>query len=172
MAAEINIVTNANAYLNGGSLLGKVAEFTLPDIVSKTSESMPLGQIGTTEHFAGFEKLEGTIVWSSLYGDVLTQIANPLRAHQLQLRANVDVYDSTGSSAQVPAVVYLTCVFKKLPMGGFKAHENVTLESDISITAVKLEFNGEAVVEYDALANIYKVGGVDILATYRANLGI
>jgi P2 family phage contractile tail tube protein len=172
MASTINKVNNANVYLDGGTLLGKVMEFTLPDLTSKTSESMPLGQIGTSEHFAGFEKLEGTLKWASLYKEVYLLTANPLSTHQVQLRGNVDVYDATGLVEQVPAVCYLTCTFKKVPFGTFKAHENVELESEISITSVKLEYDGESLVEYDAIANIYKVGGVDVLATYRANLGI
>ena len=35
----------------------------------------------------------------------------------------------------------------------------------------KLEIDGKAVIEYDALANVYNVDGVDMFATYRSNIG-
>jgi P2 family phage contractile tail tube protein len=48
----------------------------------------------------------------------------------------------------------------------------VELETDFAVYYCKLEIDGEAIVEIDVLANIYKVAGVDKLAKYRANLGI
>jgi P2 family phage contractile tail tube protein len=170
MALPINKVTNANVYAEGNSLLGKVMEFELPELSTKTTENNPLGMIGVTEHFAGFEKMEGVIKWQSFYKEVFDLTGDPFASKSLQLRANIDVYDSSGFT-QVAAVVYLTCQFKKVPFGSFKAHENVELETDISVTAIKMEYDGATVLEYDALANIYKLNGVDKLATYRNNIG-
>ncbi len=169
--ANVNKVTNANVYANGATLIGKVAEFTVPDIMQKTADHMALGVVGTTEHFVGFEKLEGSLKWSSVYPEIYSLFGNPFTTHKLQLRANVDIYGAQGLQSQVAHVVYLNARFKKLPGGAFKAHENVDLESELAIDSVKIEFNGVTVLEYDAIANIYRVGGVDVLAQYNANLG-
>ena len=37
--------------------------------------------------------------------------------------------------------------------------------------AVLAKVGGEAITEIDVLANIYKAGGEDVLASYRANIG-
>jgi P2 family phage contractile tail tube protein len=42
----------------------------------------------------------------------------------------------------------------------------------INITYIKLMVNDETIYEVDALANIYRVNGQDLLAAYRANLGL
>lgn len=170
-ALPINKVTNANVYAEGNSLLGKVLEFEVPKIVQKMVDNMPLGQIGTTQHFAGFEPLEGVIKWTSVYDEIYSLIADPFAYKQIQLRANIDVYTSGGLEEQVPCVIYLTCSFAEVPGGVYKAHENVELETPIKATSMKIEINGAEVLEYDAASNIYKVDGEDKLAQYRANLG-
>jgi P2 family phage contractile tail tube protein len=45
------------------------------------------------------------------------------------------------------------------------------MESNLAVTYVKVEIDGQPVVEFDAIANIYKVDGIDILAQYRSNIG-
>ena len=67
---------------------------------------------------------------------------------------------------------YMTAMYKDFPMGNFKQHDNVEAESNLSVTYCKLVINGVEISEIDVLANIYKVNGVDMLANYRANLGI
>lgn len=172
MASTINKATNANLYIDGGSTLGMVAEFTVPTPTQKVSENMPLGQIGTTQHFAGFEPMEASIKWASIYEEFFRVITDPFRSHALQLRASVDVYDSNGLASQVPFVVFLTARFKSIPGGVFKAHENVELDSDIIVDSIKTVYNGTVLLDFDAAANRYFANGVDVLATYRNNLGI
>ena len=58
---SINRLTNANVYLDGGSMLGRAEEVNLPVLKAKMAEHKALGMVGTIEAFAGFEKLEGKI---------------------------------------------------------------------------------------------------------------
>jgi P2 family phage contractile tail tube protein len=67
--------------------------------------------------------------------------------------------------------VYLTGTFKNAPTGNFKQHDNVELESMFNVTYMKQEIDGADIVEFDVMANIYKVDGVDKLNTYKANIG-
>jgi P2 family phage contractile tail tube protein len=171
MGIQINRVTNGNLYIDGANFLGTVMEMNLPAITQKTAEHNALGMIGTVETFAGFEKMESTIKWTAVYAKVLSLISDPFKSHSLQLRGNIDKFDSGGLNAQESYVVYLTAAFKKVPTGDFKQHENVELETELAVTAIKVEIAGAEILEFDALANIYKVDGVDKLATYRANIG-
>ena len=168
---SINRLTNANMYLDGNSLLGKVEEMTLPSVKNKMVEHKALGMNGALEFPSGIEKLEGKIKWNSFYGDVLAKMANPYTALQVQVRASLETYASGGRVSQVPVVAILTMMPKSLPGGSFKQNDNVEAETDYTANYFKLTIGGQDIVEVDVLANIYKVGGVDVLAEYRTNIG-
>lgn len=169
---SVNRLTNANIYLNGKSLLGRAEEINLPDIKHKMSEHKALGLVGSMELWSGIEKLEAKIKWNSFYSDVHKKMADPFRSMNLQVRSSLEVYNSQGRAQQQPVVVYLTGQSKNFPAGNFKQHDNVELESNLTITYVKVVVNGEPIIEVDVLANIFKVDGTDVMAQYRANLGI
>lgn len=168
---QINRVTNANIYIEGNSLLGRAEEIKLPDISAMLSEHKALGMIGKIELPSGFDKLEGEIKWNSYYKDVAKMMANPFKTVQLQCRSNIEVYGSGGRTEQLPLVTHLTLMFKKNSLGTFKPHDNVEIPAAFSATYVKQVIAGEEVLELDYMANIFKVGGEDLLAEYRANLG-
>lgn len=170
--ATVNKVTNANIYINGANLLGKAEEVDLPEVTSVMAEHKALGMVGQTEFFAGIEKMEARIKWSSFYADVMKKFNNPTQSVQIQVRSSINVNSSAGLVAEQPVVVFLTATPNSFPMGKFKQHDNVELETKFTVTYAKLRINGEDIYEIDVLANIYKIGGVDILANYRANLGI
>lgn len=171
MAVRVNRITNANLYLDGGSQLGKSEEVKLPDVAQKMVEHKALGMVGTIELPAGIEKMTGEIKWSSFYKDVIKKVADPYSFLSLQVRANVESYSAQGRVAQTPLVVFLTVAFTKLPLGNFKQHDNAEFTSPFSCYYIRAVMDGEDVVEFDALSNIYKVGGVDLLGTYTANVG-
>jgi P2 family phage contractile tail tube protein len=167
----VNRLTNANVYINGASFLGKAEEIDLPKIVAKMVEHKALGMAGGIELPSGFDKMEARIKWNSFYGDTMAIMANPYQVHALQCRASLENYTAAGKTGEVPVVCYMRGQFKEVPLGNFKQHDNVELDSRLAVTYVKLEINGVPVIEFDALANIYKVNGVDILAKYRNNIG-
>ena len=61
---------------------------------------------------------------------------------------------------------------KAHPGGSFKAKEDTELENTFTVNYYKLEIDGEEIVEIDVMNNIYKVGGEDLLAERRQNLGL
>ncbi len=168
---QINRATNCNVFIDGSALLGRAEEINLPTIKHKLAEHKALGMIGTVEFWSGIEKAECKIKWNSYYGDALKNAANPFQTVQLMARASVETYDSTGRTSETPLVITMTAAFKDLPGGNFKQHDNVELESNLSIYAFKMALGGEDIVELDVLANVYKVNGEDMLATYKSNIG-
>lgn len=169
---KVNRLTNANVYVNGTSQLGKAEEINLPEIVFKQSEHKAVGMIGMFELFSGIEKMEASIKWNAVYPDVMKEFADPRKALKLQVRGNLENYNSGGLSEEQSYIAYITGQPKNFPGGNFKQSDNVEMTSKMTITAYKLEVDGVTVMEYDALANIYSVDGVDMFATYRQNLGI
>lgn len=170
-SVSVNRLTNANVYVEGQSQLGKVEEINLPDITHMMSEHKALGMVGKVELFSGVDKMEATLKWNSFYADVMKQFADPRKALKLQVRSSLENYGSEGLNSEVPCVAYITGTPKNFPGGNFKQHDNVEASSKMTLTYYKLEIDGQPVIEFDALANIYMVDGVDIFATYRANIG-
>lgn len=168
---EIKKICNANVYVDGNSLLGKVDECKLPEIKVIMAEHKALGMQGKLEFPSGIDKLEATFKWNSLYSDVLVKVANPYKAVEVQLRGSLETYGNAGRTAEVPVVAYLTGVFSKFPLGGFKQHDNVDAETTMSVTYCKLELDGKEILEFDSLANIYKANGEDLLEIYKTNIG-
>lgn len=174
MAQKIKIsrLTNANVYMDGSSLLGRVETFNSPTITYKQSEHVALGLIGTVEYFAGIDKMEGTMKFTSYYPEVMRKMANPFEAKRIQVRGSLEEYQGGSRVAQTPVVCFMTITPKNFPVGGHVQHDNVEVEASYGCTYLRMEINGEVITEIDVEANIFKVDGVDLLAPYRQNLGI
>lgn len=168
---QINSITNANIYVNGNSLLGRAEEIKLPDITAMMSERKALGMVGKIELPTGFDKLEGEIKWNSLYEDAAVVTANPFAAVQLQCRSSIETYGSQGRVDEASMVTYLTVMFKKNPLGTFKQHDPAEFATGFSAIYLKQVINGREIIELDYMANIFRVDGNDMLATYRSNIG-
>lgn len=168
---KINRLTNANVYMDGNNLLGRAEEIQLPQIKHKMADHKALGMVGSAEFFAGIDKLECKIKWNALYPEVLKKAANPFLAVQIQARASLETYNNMGRLAEVPAVAYVSGTFKEFPLGNLKPQENAEYETTMSVNYAKLVVDGDEIFEIDVLENIYKVDGVDVLSTYRINIG-
>lgn len=169
MAIAVNRITNANAYINGTGHLGKIEEMTLPDVKAKMSDHNALGMYGVAAFASGIEKLEGTIKWNSFYPEIIRKIGDFRRPVQLMVRANVEIQGSSGLVDEVNMTVYMQVTFNSLPGGTHKKSDNVEMTTSYTATSFKLEYDGNVEFEFDALANIWNVDGVDMLAAYRAN---
>ncbi|MBL8509623.1 MAG: phage major tail tube protein [Chitinimonas sp.] len=168
---QVNRIVNANIYLDGTNLLGRAEEVKLPDIQAIMAEHKALGMVGKIELPSGFDKLEGEVKWNSLYEEVAKAMANPFKAVQLQCRSSIETYGPGGRIEQVPLATFLTVMFKKNPLGTYKQHDNAEFASSFTATYIKQVVRGKEVLELDYMANIFKVNGEDLLATYRDNIG-
>ena len=164
-------VTNGNVYMDGNSMLGKVTDVELPEVEFKTSDRQPLGMFGTFQTINGLDKMEAQLNFESVFEDVAVKIANPKKRVAIQVRSSVEDTDSTGMSAELPLVTHLGGFFKKFPLGKIKQGDNAEFSSTMSVSYVKQVLDGRDLVEIDVMANVYKVNGEDILATYRQNIG-
>lgn len=168
---SVKRITNANIYLNGTSLLGQAEEVTAPGPKYTLAEHKALGMVGKVEFFAGIDKLEGKIKWNSFYKDQLPNFANPFTVLNLQVRGSIETYTSQGRTEEKPVVIYMTAQVKNFPDANFKQHENVEAETTFGATYYKMTIDGTDIVEFDAMANIFKINGTDVLAQYRSNIG-
>jgi P2 family phage contractile tail tube protein len=172
MAIKVHSVTNANIYIGANSHLGEAKEVQIPELSYKMVDHEALGMIGMTELWAGFDKMEATIQWNSIYPEAIKGVSDPNQAVILQVRSSVRVETSTGVIEEQPFKAFLTTRAKNLPGYNFKQQQNVETESKMNVTAIKVEVDGDVLYDIDLLANVAIIDGVDILAQYRRNLGI
>lgn len=168
----LNRITNGNLYVNANSWLGLVEEVTLPEIKAKLAEHKALGMVGVVEFPTGFEKMEAQVKMTSYDAGAMALAGDIFTTQNFQLLANMQTHGAGGVIADVPVAVFMTGTFKNLPLGGFKAQEQVDLTLQLNITYVKLVINDVDIMEFDAVTNIYRIMGVDKLLTYRTNLGL
>ncbi len=171
MALSVNIITNANIYVDGLGLMGRAAEITVAKPKHKMIDHDGLGMAGTAEFWAGIDKLESKIKWSSIYPEVESQISSPFIAHLFQVRGSIRQESSLGLLAEIPVVYLMTGIYKDAGEMVFKLHDKVDTTSTIAVRHCELYVGGLQMFAYDVMANVYVVNGVDQLAQFRANLG-
>lgn len=170
---EIQKLYNANVYLDGTkSLVGSAKEITLPEISATTEEHSALGMIGKVDLPTGLEKLTLSFKWSGFYKDVVKATMNPFAEHKLQIRGNVQVFGAGAVPKSMPVIVEVTGSFLKSGMGTLVAMTGNEPSSEFNAHYLKITLGEEELVEIDILNNIWIVGGTDVLAAYRANLGV
>lgn len=164
-------IANASVYLDGNSFFGRCEEIDLGSVKTVMSDFQGLGLVGLIELPDGIDKLEGKIVWNSLYYDAAKKLATPMKSVQLQCRSSVQVVNSSGLVDEIPLVTMMTVTFKEYALGSYKPRDPSKFESPFSATYVRQILDGEEIMLLDYLSNIFKVGGVDQLSKYRKNIG-
>jgi uncharacterized protein len=169
---QINKVSNCNIYMDGANLLGVAEEVDLPDVKHTFAEHNVLGMIGVAEFWSGIEKMEMRIKWKSYDERVLFKNADPFTPVKLMVKFSKELYGAQGREDEVPCTCFISAAYKDFPGGKFKPKDITTLETNLAIYYMRLEVDGIVVLEVDITSNIMTIDGDDLLANYRANLGI
>lgn len=171
--ADIQKLRNVNVFLDGtNSLLGKAGQFTMPEVTAVTEDHVALGMFGKIQTPAGLDLMAGKVKWSGYYPDALEVGADPFTARKIQVKGSIEKYGPGGRIGEVPFVAQLTVQFTRSPLGDLVPQANTELEQDFSCTYVKVTVDGEELLELDVHNSVWRVRGVDLLAKFRANLGI
>jgi P2 family phage contractile tail tube protein len=173
MAEIPNIINDANIYVDGANWLGK-AEVELPPVKHKTQGYQAFGVAGEIDIpvVGHVDKLEGTIKFKSMTKDAAKALYNPKMAPLLDARGSVQKYDpATGEMKQFPCKFTFRAFFTELKAPEFKQGADSGGEAKFAAHYMKLEIDGEEVLEIDQFNYIYKVNGVDVLAEVRQHLG-
>ena len=172
MALAINKVFDANVYVNNASKHGQASEVTCPNVNYIMNDYASLGMWGTARFPNGVEAMEATIKWTYPDNEAQIALANPMAAVDIMVRSSKAVFDNGGLVEEQPVVVYMRGFPTQHQGGGFAGKNDVETESTIAVNYYKIEVDGEELLEIDTIANIFNVGGEDVLAQRRTNLGI
>jgi len=168
----IKQLTHCNVYGNGNSFLGQFAEVTFPELKHKMIEHKGGDMIGTKRVPTSLEAMEATFKANGFYEDFNILTANPNAVISLQVRGNQRIMDGTGVQADVPVVLYLRGTFSDRKLGSFKQGDGTQPEYKMEVSYYRLVVNGVDQEEVDIDNSIHVVGGVDLLAQFRDNLGL
>ena len=171
MAIQVNKLTNAAVFFDGGSLIGQCSECELPTVTQKMTDHVALGMVGAFQLPSGIEPLEAKFNFNSFYPDSAVVLANPNNTVNVQVRSSLETFEAGGKVGSTATKVQLRGQFKNFPLGNYKQHEPVELEVMMNVLYCKLTIGTRVILEFDVNANIYKVDGTDILAQYRADIG-
>jgi len=172
MDQSIRSLYNANVYLNGNSTFLQTEEITLPEPKPVEIDHKSLAMIGKVKLPTGFDAMEMKIKWNSFYPEVQTLMANIYQPILMQVRANSDIWVADALVRRAPVKAFITCRPKGVAPMGIKHQDNSEVENNFAVSSYRLEYDGVNIVHIDFNANIYMVGGVDMLAQYRQNLGL
>jgi len=160
-----------NVYLGGAELMG-VADVELPSpeqIAETVSGAGIAGEyesptLGHTKSMVAKFKFRSK---TSGYFKLLAP-----QAHELDLRASVQVHDSaTGKLGSEPERALIRGIPKKPGLGKWESGKAQDADVELEVLYLKLVQNGDEVLEVDKLNYIYRVNGTDYLATVRRDLG-
>lgn len=172
MGVSINRLYNANMYSEGQSLLGMIEEIKLPALKAKDGDVNVMGLHASIKLPSGMEAMAGTIKFNAVYSTLFDVFGSPYDTKQIQVRCNLQTYDSGSLIGEVPVVAFLTVRFKdSLPALTVKVNDNPEQESEYNASYYRLEIDGVRMIEMDAFSNTFFVKDRDVLARYRSNLG-
>ncbi len=159
---KITTGNNLRTYIDG-EFVGTASEIELPELEFEMSEYEALGLYGTPEFPTGIQAMEATITWLSFDPAWAKKAADFTVATNLQFRGIVEDYQTVGRTEVTPLNITMRGIFKKNPIGSFSKNENGEFESELAVSYIKQVYGGQVILEYDAIANIYKANGRDIL---------
>lgn len=165
----INSITNANVYLNGGKLAGKLEELELPAVKMKMEDVSALGMFADTEIPVGLEKMEAKLKWNSIYRENWAEEKAGGNT-TLIVKSDMVEHGARGIVWHRKVTVTLTGFFKEFPLGTIKASAKQDgLEHIMTVNYLKLEVDGKILHEVDVFNNIFRQDSTDVLKYFKAN---
>lgn len=161
---------NFNLFNDGNNYLGKVSEITLPKLTRKVEEWRGGGMDTGVEVDMGGEII--TLEWTAggLLQTALAQFgAATADANALRFAGAYQRDDDGGVDA---VEVIVRGRHKEIDLGNAKPGDTTAHKFTTTCSYYRLDINGSTVIEIDALAMVFNVGGVDRLAEQRRALGV
>jgi len=169
-----NVLNDANVYVDGANWLGK-ADITIPEISHKVVDMQVMGVAGGMEVplIGHIDKLKGTIKFKSVDKEALKVLFDSSYSPLLDIRAAMQKYNTqTGKIGYFPIKVSIKGFFNKVKLLTFKQGSDETSDIEYEANYLKIEIDGEEILEIDKFNYIYRVAGKDLLAEVRETLGV
>jgi P2 family phage contractile tail tube protein len=168
---RIGQTTNADVYMDGARLVGRIAEFKLDKVGYERIEHAALGMVGKAK-LPGrtLEAIDATIKFDWLETDVMLRTAVPNVLTMFQFEKFVDVFDHGGLVVANGYRIITTvgCLFAEEALDALKNGEAVGYETTCSVPYLMVKSTEKDVFirEIDISANINRVNGAEVWPRY------
>ena len=165
------ILVGFRVYEGGNNFLG-IADVELPKLETMTETIKGAGIAGEVEVpiLGQMSAMNAKLNWRVPTKDTL-RLAAPM-IHDLVLRGSIQHNDSgSGELTTMGLRVALRGRSKSIDPGKFESAAAMDASTEFSLSYLKIDYDGQTMVEYDPLAYKYVVDGVDYLAVIRRDLG-
>lgn len=170
---RVKTLTNVNAYFEGESWAGLLAEFSLPEIKQRTAEHKALGMWATASiPGEGLDALESSGKFAGFYPAAFARILDPTTQHRFQIRGAVQTWNGRGNGGAEGLVVTVAGFYTGGNLGTCKPGEGVLPEFKLATNYLKIVAGSVELLEIDTFANVHRVAGRDVRNTYRNLIGV
>ena len=169
MARIPTLVAQYNVYVDGGSKLLGLAEVTLPSFEGLAETLKGAGLMGEiSEVVPGqFGPLTIEMTFRMLYGDVLRFSVGSI--HHFDLRSALQIVDSGDYESKVSKERFSVMgQVQTINPGTRRVAGLADASITIGVRRVEHYVDGEKMLEFDPLNDVYKVGRYDPYAPYKA----
>lgn len=169
---RIGQTTNADVYLEGARLVGRIKEFELDKVGYETVTHEALGMVAKVDlPGRALSPMKAKIAFSWLETEVMMKTALPNKVVTLQFEKFVDVFDAAGLVAGEGYRIITTVglLFGEESLDAFKTDKDaIGREHECSVTrlVVKSTETDQFIREIDVFTNINRVNGADVWPRY------
>lgn len=165
-----NSLKNFNLFADGGSLMGVVEEVALPKLSRKMEAFQGGGMVAPVDIDLSNEKLELDFTCGGFVADLVKQYGLAKASGALLRFSGAYQRDDTGDVQAVEIVARGR--YAEIDFGNAKVGDKTTTKLKATLSYYKLTVDGVVLVEIDALAMIFIINGVDMLAAQRKAIGL
>lgn len=165
-------LVNFAIYREGETVPLGLADVDLPSFQAMTETTAGAGIAGEVENpvVGKYQSMTLTLNWR-LTTTNTTTLAAPM-AHSLDIRAAHQYYEAAGGRFQFRSMrIWAKCVPKNTELGKAEPGKMMGSRSEFEINYIKIELDGEVVIEVDKYNFICVVHGVDYMTDIRQILG-
>lgn len=159
---------NLNAFVDGASYLGTVAQFEQPALAIATEEWRGGGMVGPVQIDMGLNAMEAKLTMGGHTVELIRKFGTT-RVDGLRVRL-VGAYQADDGSAAQAVECFIGGRFSEIGFGTDKPGEDTEHEYTVPLAYYRREVNGRTEVEIDMLAGRFMVDGVDRYAEIMAIL--
>ncbi|QCI65629.1 phage major tail tube protein [Phreatobacter stygius] len=169
---KIGQTTNADVYVEGNRLVGRIKEFELDKVGYERVTHEALGMVGKVKlPGRAMEPIDAKIKFSWLETEMMMKTALPNRAVPFQFEKFVDIFDQGGLVAADGYRIITTThlLFAEEAMDAFKMGDDAIgreLECSVIRLVVKSTETDQFIREYAPFENINRVNGADVWPAY------
>lgn len=150
---------NFNAYVNGGSFLGIIAEFEEPKLALATEDWRGGGMLGSVKVDRGIDAMSAALTMGGHVAELIRNFGTT-DVNGVRVRL-VNAYQADDGTSPQAVNIIIGGRFTEIDLGKAKAKDGTEHKYTVALAYYRREVDGTVELEIDLLAGVFKVNGVD-----------